>query len=237
MISRNSRTSVLPVLLAVAMLALPAYSSTITTYTTASSWQIALSNFQTIDFGGLAPANSFTNYIGGFTVNGVQFLGINGPQLVVLDTAFQSWYDFGTGDAAAIQTTRANSSAPVPYIHVILPAPVTAVGFNIFSVGPTALPYNVSLPIGQYIASTSPRPSPAFWGITSDVPFSTLDLTLQGSIYNDGTYAFVDNFSFGTAQPLGQAGEVPESSTSLLFGAGLTALGLLRRRNKPGVQK
>jgi hypothetical protein len=233
MFSRTSRTFVFPIVMALALLTLPAYSATINTYTTANSWQTALSNFQTIDFGGLAPTNGFTNYTSGFSVNGVQFLGLSGPPIAVFDTAFSFWYNFGTGDAAGIQTLRANAGAPVPYIHVVLPAPVTAVGFNIFSVGPTALPYNVSLPIGQYSASTAPLPTPAFWGITSDTAFSTVDLTLQGSIYNDGTYAFVDNFSFGTAQ----ANDVPESSTCLLFGAGLTGIGLLRRRNKPGIEK
>jgi len=250
MFSRNSRTVVLPVLMAVALLGLPAYSSTLSTYSTASSWQLALSNFQTIDFGGFAPANGFTNYGAGFVLNGVSFIGLGGtngtPPITVFDTAFSQWYNFGTGDAPAIPTFRA-STASVPYLHITLPAAITAVGFNIFSVGPTALPYTIAVsdgsgPVGQYTAPTSPLPTPAFFGITSDNAFTTLDLTLQGTIFSDSTYAFIDNFSFGAAQ-LGteggptDGGDVPETSTSLLFGAGLTGIGLLRRRNKPTIQQ
>ncbi|HEV2689035.1 MAG TPA: PEP-CTERM sorting domain-containing protein [Bryobacteraceae bacterium] len=231
MFSHKTRALIFSVLFGLALLALPAHSATITTYTTASSWQAALSSFQTIDFEGLAPAGSGTAYPSGLTTSSVQFLGMNGnsmnsySSIVVFDTSSSLYFNFGTGDAVYISTDRTNGSSPVPYIHITLPAPVTAVAFNLFTASPTALSYTVTLPVGTYSVPTYPMPAPAFWGITSDTPFSTVDLTLQGTTYNGGSRAFVDNFAFGAEQP-----SVPESSSCFLFGIGLTGIGFLRRR-------
>ena len=227
MFSRKFSASILPAVLGLALLVTPAYSATITIYNTSNSWQAALSSFQTIDFGGLAPAGGATTYSSGFTDNGVVFRGLSGDtnSFGVLDTASSSWFNFGTGFAAFIQTNRATTPTPVPYIHIVLPAPVTAVGFNIFSASPNALSFTVSVPAGQYTVATNATPTPAFWGITSDTAFSTVDLTLQGTVATGGSKGFVDNFAFGAA-----IADVPESSTSFLIGGGLAGIGLLRRR-------
>ncbi|HYL74677.1 MAG TPA: PEP-CTERM sorting domain-containing protein [Bryobacteraceae bacterium] len=234
MFSTKFSALILPSVVALALLVAPAYSATITTYNTSSSWQVALSSFQTIDFSGLAPVNGATTYGSGLTVNGVQFSGLSGGSSAfgVLDTTLSSWFNFGTGDAAFINTDRATNATPVPYLHIVLPAPVTAVGFNIFSASPNALSYTVSVPAGQYSVPTNALPTPAFWGITSDTPFSTVDLTLQGTVFNGGSKGFMDNFAFGSATP-----DVPESSTSILIGSGLAGIGLLRRRASRGVRR
>lgn len=234
MFSNKFSALILPAVLGLALLATPAHCATVNTYNSSSSWQAALSSFQTIDFGGLAPVNSVTTYSSGFTVNGVQFIGLSGPSnsFGVLDTNLSSWYNFGTGDAVFISTDRATNPTPVPYIHIVLPAPVTAVGFNLFSASPSALSFTVSVPAGQYTATTNALPTPAFWGITSDTPFSTVDVTPLGTVFNGGSKGFVDNFAFGAATP-----DVPESSTSFLIGSGLAGIGLLRRRLAKGARR
>jgi len=234
MFSHKFSALILPAVLGLAVLVTPANSSILNTYNTASSWQAALSSFQTIDFSGLAPVNSATTYSSGFTATGVQFIGLSGTSnsFGVLDTNLSSWYNFGTGDAVFISTDRATTPSPVPYIHIVLPAPVTAVGFNIFSASPNALSFNVSVPAGQYTAATNSLPTPAFWGITSDTAFSTVDVTPLGTVYNGGSKGFVDNFAFGAA-----TADVPESSTNFLIGSGLAGIGLLRRRASRGCRR
>jgi hypothetical protein len=227
MFSNKFSALILPALLGVALLVTPAYSTTINTYNTASSWQAALSSFQTIDFSGMAPVNGATTFPSGFAVNSVQFIGLSAGSnsFGIMDTGLSTWFNYGTGDAVFLDTDRPNAGSPVPSIHITLPAPVTAVAFNIFTASPSALSYTVSVAGGQYTAPTNPLPTPAFWGITSDTAFSTVDLTLQGTVYNGGTNGFVDNFAYGAA-----TSSVPESSSTFLIGSGLAGIGLLRRR-------
>lgn len=56
-----------------------------------------------------------------------------------------------------------------------------------------------------------------------------MQLTLQGTTFNSGSNALLDNFSFGTAG--GQQVETaPEAGTYLLIGSGLIGLVALRKR-------
>jgi len=215
--------------LILALLIAPAHSATVTTFTNANSFQAALSSFQTLDFEGLAPAGGTTTYASGLTDNTVQFLGINQGAffLSVLDTTMSSWFNYGTVQALSLRTDRSTSGSPVPYIHIVLPAPVTAVGFNLFSASPSALAFTVTVSGTPYNVTTFTQPTPAYFGITSDTPFSTVDVVAQGTVFNGGSYTFLDNFSFGS-----ELSAVPESSSSALIGAGLTAIGLLRRRRR-----
>lgn len=223
----RSRILVFSSFLILALFIAPAYSATVTTFTNASSWQAALASFQTLDFEGLAPAGGTTTYGSGLTDNTVVFLGINqgAHLLAVLDTTMSSWFNYGTGDALSISTDRSNSGLPVPYIHITLPAPVTAVGFNLFSSSPAAITFAVTVNGTQYTAPTFNQPTPAYFGITSDTPFTTVDVIAQGTVFNGGTTTFLDNFGFGS-----ELAAVPEPASYLLLGAGLAAIGLIRRR-------
>ena len=190
-------------LLAVLMLAfVPAYSTTITTYGSLTNWQSATSSYQTIDFEGLTPALTSTPYPSGLTPNGtgVQFTGISGSTAIqVIDTNLSTWYNFGTNDALMEDTDRPNSGSPVPYIHIVLPAAITALGMDLFTTSPNALSYTITVAGNQYTVATNAQPNLAFFGITSDTPITTVDLTLQGTTYNGSSHEFVDNFSFGAA--------------------------------------
>src|SRR3984893_11508155 len=167
-------------LLAVSTLALvPAYSTSSTPYSSLPNWQAATSSYQTIDFEGLTPPNTSTPYPSGVSPNGtgVQFTGISGSTAIqVIDTNLSPWYNFGTNDALMEDMNRATSGSPLPYIHIVLPSAVTALGMDLFSVSPDGLSYTITVAGSQYTVATNARPSTAFWGITSDTAITSVDL-------------------------------------------------------------
>jgi len=213
----------------------PAYSTTISTYTSLTDWQAATSSYQSINFEGLTPANTSTPYAGGVSPNGtgVQFIGYSGSTAIqVIDTNLSPWYNFGTNDALMEDMNRSTSNSPLPYIHIVLPSAITALGMDLFSVSPDGLTYTVTVAGTQYTVPTNARPNTAFFGITSDTPITSLDLTLQGTTYNGSSHALLDNFQFGAAGAgVGNMSDAPEASTYLLIGSGLIGLMLLRKRS------
>jgi len=220
-------------LFAVLVLALvPAHSTTITTYSGLANWQAATTSSQAIDFEGLTPPNTGTQYPSGVSPNGtgVQFIGISGQSSIqVIDTNLSPWYNFGTNDALMEDMNRATSGSPLPYIHIVLPSAITALGMDLFSVSPDGLSYTITVAGTQYTVATNARPNTAFWGITSDTAITSVDLTLQGTAFNGSSHALLDNFRFGAAGGAGNLSEAPEAGTYLLIGSGLIGLMLLRK--------
>ncbi|HLG98134.1 MAG TPA: hypothetical protein VKX49_17595 [Bryobacteraceae bacterium] len=210
----------------------PAHATTITTYSDPASWSSASTVAQTITFEGLAPANGSTTYSGptGLTTGGVEFIGYTysgGSWIQVIDTNFSSWYNFGSNDALLQDMDRPSSGSPLPYIHIVLPANVTALGMDLFTVSPSAATYQITVAGTPYTVPTDPKPTEAFWGLTSDTPIATLDLTLPGSVYNGSTMALLDNFQYGTASS--QVSQAPEAATFVLIGSGLIGIAALKR--------
>jgi hypothetical protein len=209
----------------------PAYSATITTYTDPTAWQNAATVLQTITFAGLAPADSSTTYNGstGVTTGNAEFIGYTSSGsswIQVIDTDFSSYFDFGSGgDALAQSMNRPNSSSPLPSIQVVLPTGVTALGFDLFTVSPSALSFTVTVAGTNYTVPTDSNPTLAFWGITSDTPITSIALTAAGSTYNGSTSVLMENFQYGTAD-LSQA---PEAATFLLIGSGLIGLAIVKK--------
>jgi len=209
---------------------IPARSTTITTYTDPNAWQAASNLQQTVTFEGLAPTDGSTTYQGatGVTAGGAEFIGYTSSGaswIQVIDTNFSQWYNFGSNDALAQSMDRPNSSSPVPYIQIVLPANVTSIGMDLFTVSPNSLNYSITVGGNQYTVPTDPRPTEAFWGITSDTPISSVTLTVQGSVYNGSTTALLDNFQFGTAE----MSQAPEGATFVLIGSGLIAIAGLKK--------
>jgi hypothetical protein len=207
--------------LVLALLAMPAYPTTITTYSSQSSWQAATTGDQSINFEGSAPSGSYTTFPS-FTSSGVQFFGLSGTTFGAMDTSAFSWANFGSNDALF-------SSGGTQGFHIVLPSAVTAFGLNLFT-SPPAVSYTASVAGSQYTAPTSNQPTEAFFGVTSDTAFTTIDLTAQPG----ASYAFIDNFQWGTSQVSGGGGggggDAPEASTLLMIGTGLLSLALIRRR-------
>src|SRR5579862_6280294 len=108
----------LPMLFSGLLLALvPAYSTTITTYSSFSSWTAATSpGYQTVTFEGLAPSGGVSNYYSptGVTQDGVEFIGYSSSgssDIQVVDTSGFPWYNWGSGDAIIQSTQQPTSSS------------------------------------------------------------------------------------------------------------------------------
>lgn len=213
----------LSTVLTLAVMITPAYSTTITSYSTSASWLAATTGVTTDDFSGLAPAGSYTIYNSGIFQNGVEFIGLSGTTGVG-DTSsgfFGSFANFGTGDAGWVSGTTG--------VTITLPTPVTAFGINLFA-SPVGTTYTVSTLATPFTVPTATSAPPTFFGVTSDTPFSSVNLTIPSGT----TYAFFDNFSFGTAQVQGGGGgdTVPEAGTFFLIGAGLVGFAAFRVKAK-----
>ena len=200
----------------------PACSTTITTYSDLASWQAATTGDQTDTFTGLAPSGNYTTYPGGILEGGVEFIGISGTTGVA-DTSsgsFGSFANYGTGDAGWVSGSTG--------VTITLPTAVTAFSINLFTSGSIGGTWTVTT-LSQPSSVTNPTSNsepPAFFGVTSDTAFSSVTLTPPAGY----TYAFFDNFSWGTAQT-GSMDPVPEAGTSLLIGTGLVAFAIFRRRH------
>jgi hypothetical protein len=243
------------ILLAVAALAwnvTPAYSTTLTPVTSVTAFLAATSGDTTITFAGLTPPGMTTDYSAWPGLNGstgltdqnsqidtnVQFVGITGNpnspySLDVADTSTYGW----TGMANALEQAEYPSTSF--YVRVNFATPVTAFGANLFTSNPNATPFTVTLydsssaQLGTPLtAATNSPPTPAFWGVTSDTPIYSVDFTLQGPS-SQGSYAFLDNFTYGTADTGGPPPETPEAATMLLIGTGLVGLAILGKKMKP----
>ncbi len=234
--SRQLHVLILLALAALAWTITPAYSTTLATYTDLASWQAATTGDQTITFAGKAGGGAIATYndATGVAYTDVQFIGIVniGYSLDVSDTNIMSWYSFGTGEAL-MQPMNRGAGDPVPYIHVQFTNPVTAFGSNLFSYSSTGLSFVVTVLGTTYTVATNTAAPPAFWGITSDTPITSADFTLQGTTTTGGSVAFLDNFSYGTAEAGGPPPpDVPEAATFLMIGSGLLGLAVLGKRMK-----
>src|SRR3984885_13108886 len=228
----NIRSLMLSLSIGASLTLMPAYSTTITTYNSLSTWQAATSaGYQTVGFEGLAPAGGVSSYTGpgGVTASGVEFIGYSSSgssDIQVVDTSGFSWYNWGTGDALLQSLDRPNSGSPLPYINIVLPANITSLSLDLFTTSPQALSYIITVAVNQSSVPTSTQPTLAFWGITHDTPITSIQLTLQGTTFNSSSNELLDNFSFG-ASDLTAA---PEAGTYLLIGSGLIGFVLLRKR-------
>jgi len=214
----------------------PAYCTTITTYTNQASWQAATTaGYQTVTFTGLAPSGGVTDYYSatGVTNSGVEFIGYSSADVSnvqVIDTSGFSWYNDQSGDALIESASPSSSSAPLPYINIVLPANVTSLSLDLWTTNNPGMSYSITVAGNTYTVPTVGGNTETFWGITSDTPITSIQLDIPSATASSSTEALLDNFSFG-ASDLSAA---PEAGTYLLIGSGLIGLVVLRKRLKPG---
>jgi hypothetical protein len=233
---RNFRVLILLALAALVLIVTPAYSTVITQYNDLGSFNAATSGDVTADFEALTPGY-YDTATGVSAYPNVDFIGYNSipaPYLQVIATAGSPYYDFGTGNVLVEDMTRPNSGSPLPYIHVVFTTPVTAFGANLFTNNDKGMSFGVTVLGTQYTVATSAIAPPTFWGITSDTPISSADFTVEGTSPSGGTWAFLDNFTYGTAQAQAPPPpDVPEAATFLLIGSGLLGLAILGKKMRP----
>jgi hypothetical protein len=213
----------------------PAYCTTITTYSNEANWAAATTaGYQTVTFTGLAPAGGDTSYntASGVTASGVEFIGYNSagvPGSEVVDTSAFSWYNDGSGDALIESASPSTSSAPLPYINIVLPTNVTSLSLDLWTTNNPAMSFSIAVDGTSYTVPTVGGNTETFWGLTSDTPITSIELTVPAATPTSSTEALLDNFSFG-ADDMSAA---PEAGAYLLIGSGLIGLVILRKRMKP----
>src|SRR5579871_5492772 len=231
---RTFRGLILLALAALAWIVTPAYSTTLTTYTDVASFNAATTGDLLANFEGLTAPGSSTPYYSASGVSNypnVDFIGYGSSgisDLQVIDTTVSPYYNFGTGDAVVQSMDRPNAGSPLPYIHVNFLTPVTAFGANLFTASSNGMSFSITVngasntPLTtSYTVATNAPPTPVFWGVTSDTPIYSVDLTLVGSVYNGDSAAFLDNVEYGSASAsTGPPPDVPEAATFLLIGSG-----------------
>jgi hypothetical protein len=230
------RGSILSLSAGLALALLPAYSTTITTYSSSSSWKAATeAGYQTLTFAGLTTTNTATDYWSstGLTDAGVEFIGYSSTgasDIQVIDTSGEfTWYNWGTGQALIQPLDRPNAGSPLPYINIVLPANTTALGMDLYTTNNQAMSYTITVAGNQYTVPTFSQPTLAFWGITSATPITSIQLTLAGTTYNEASEALLADFVFGDSD----MSAAPEAGTYLLIGSGLIGFVALRKRLVP----
>jgi hypothetical protein len=109
----------------------------------------------------------------------------------------------------------------------------TAFGANLFTNSPRGTNFAITVLGTPFTVTTNVAPPGTFWGVTSDTPISSVDFTLQGTSPTGGTWAFIDNFTYGAADTEGPPPETPEAATMLLIGSGLVGFAILGRKMRP----
>jgi hypothetical protein len=227
------RFSMLSILAGLALA--PAYCTTITTYNNLANWTaVTETGYQTVTFTGLAPNGGQTNYntASGLTNSGVEFIGYNSagvPGTEVFDTNSVTWYNDGSGDALLEPVSPSSSSAPLPYINIVLPANTTALSLDLWTASSPGMSFSITVAGNTYTVPTVGSNTETFWGITSDTPITSIELTVPGATTSSATQALLDNFSFGESD----LSAAPEAGAYLLIGSGLIGLVILRKRMKP----
>src|SRR5580692_8152680 len=117
----KSCASLLSLSIGLTLALVPAYATTITTYSNPTIWAAATTpGYQTVTFEGLAPSGGVTNYFGGtgLTSSGVEFIGYTSSGTSdgqVIDTSAFSWYNDNSGDAFLQSMSPSTLSSPLPY--------------------------------------------------------------------------------------------------------------------------
>lgn len=158
----------------------------VVTYTNRAVWLAAASGVTTIDFEGIAVAAGSVHYPAGVTIAGVTFTDAL-AQLYVFDSLY-SPSNTNWGSGASLITNASND-----LVTAVLPANITAVGIDLFTVNPSAQMMLVGItPGGIYPTVTQANPSLTFIGFISTAPI--ISVGMKG--INSATG--LDNFSFGT---------------------------------------
>jgi PEP-CTERM motif len=185
-------------------------------FTNRAAFTAASTGLITINFEGIAPTNSVANFSSGLTLQGVTFTGNDSGMISVVDSGFFApLFQFNSG---AVLSGFA-------FIQATLPTGITAIGVDLMTTNPDGRSFDIVLSTGEVFTVSTPfRPERGFFGITSDIPISSIRFTTAPGTVRGIPLA--DNFAFGQAQ----TSAVPEPGTLTLLGAGIAAITALRRR-------
>lgn len=185
-------------------------------FTSESAWRAVTSGRTDIVFEGISPANGFVGIPvpAGATYSGVNFTINTAQSNGLLFVLGQGFTYPGISVLATQQSTSTNNN-----IAITLPAAATSVGFVIGTGNP---PATLRLSTGDTLTvQTQPFPALAFFGILSDQPIASLQISTGVPVGFD-----LRSFSFGTA--------APEPCSAALIAAGLGFAAARGRGRQPG---
>jgi hypothetical protein len=193
-------------------------------YGNRASFDAATTGVTTIGFEGIAPVNGFTFFgqPGSLTLSGVTFsTGINILNVTsatyYLATGGPPGYNLGSGDFLL-----SGAAAPAS-LHATLPGAFTALAFDLGTFDDATSQVTIKLSTGDTFTTSAPFPTDKFIGLTSTVPFTSVDISITGGNRRD-TLA-IDNFAFGAA-------EIPEPGTLSLLSLSLVGMAVTWKRTK-----
>jgi len=185
-------------------------------FTNRAAFTAASTGLTTINFEGIAAANSVANFASPLTLQGTTFAGSPTGAISVVDSGFFSpLFQFNSGAVLS----------GFGFIDVTLPAGATAIGADIMSTNPDGQSFQVLLSTGAvFTVSTPARPNRGFFGITFDSTITSIHFTTTG-------IPLMDNFTFGQAQ----SAPVPEPVSMVLLATGLTGIVVKVRKGRKSV--
>jgi hypothetical protein len=188
----------------------------------------------------------YHNTSAGLSLGAVTYVGVDGAaaggyQLLAMNPGAGWGSNFNSGTLLQGPDHHANS-----YLMITLPGGVTSFGLDLASVEPYASNFRIeldSIDLGVII-STLTHPNLQFFGVRTDVAFSTVKVILtSGSV--TVTNGIFDNVSYGAALVGGGGGgggedppipgETPEITSLIYLATGLGLVGWTARRRKAGM--
>ena len=218
------------------MASLPAGASLIT-FTNRTAFEAATTGLTNLTFEGIVPTDAAQDFPNpaGLTTDGITFLtsgtgpfgagvvsvygaGLAAEQSAVLNT--------GTG---AILVWAPPNQPGTAFLDVLLPSRKTAFATDVWAQQPFVTTVRAIVNSGEatqnFDVSTVDRPTPSFFGVTSDA--NTI-LLVRFAVPAGQVGLILDNVSVGTAE--GSTNPVPEPGAMVLLCAGLVGITVLSKR-------
>ena len=191
-------------------------------YTSASSWDAAVSGVSTVNFEGLVPASSFSNVTPSTVVGGDTFaIGPSAPSGAALFVIGDNFYGYGYA------TLSSQAASGTLDLKVTLPSAVTAIGFD-YIVGTGTVTIQGSDGFSTTESASGSGNNFLFFGVTDPGGLTSIDITEPYSAAAQG----INMKDFLTATS--NTSTVPEPRSAILLAAlvGVAGVPIERRRRR-----